>query len=1228
MKYKQIDDDAEGLWRIHDKLYDLSSFIKHHPGGAFWLEQTKGTDITEAFEIHHLTGAASNLLPKYEVRKAATTRNYVFTFHDDGFYRTLKRKVALKLNDLDYRPKRKSDCTVIIHIYSVIMLRAGILILIILYIGSLTRYGFVVNGANILGLFLTPSPSHLIVHMSVAKVLAEEGHNVTVVVTEEPKVNHKKIHKILIPLGEGHMEFLQKEFSVLAKKKPSMFRTLTNILGSLSLIIDTQKDVLEDKRFTQLYDNSDTKFDLVIVGYFLNSFQLGVAAKFNAPVILSWTELFSNDDGLFPTYQEMKKNVSLIFCNSHFTEGPIRPNVPAIIEIGGIQVKEKPNPLPEDISVFLDKSKIHGAILFCLGSNLKSEFIKPEITKTIFRVLSNLKQNVIWKWDDLTNIPGVSKNILYKKWIPQDDILAHPNLKLFITHAGRGGVAEAQYHGIPMIALPALADQEGNAAKIVASGYGLRLDLLSLTDQQLSNAVNDVLNNPFYRENIRKFSRLYRDRPLTARQSVAFWTNYILRHRGAAHMQSPLVHMNFIESLNVDKLQKLLSQCNVTIARVVIMLRADILTLTILFTGYLSRYDSVVYGANILGVFLTHSPSHLIVHMSVAKVLAEEGHNVTVVVTQEPKINHEKIHQILIPPAEENIEFINKEISALAKKKPGLLLTLTNILGSLSRIIDMQKDVLVDKRFTQLYDDPDTRFDLVIIGYFFNSFQFGVAAKFNAPVMLSWMSGPMQLINGYLIHLSLLFATLGSCVTAATLQRFSSKILMEVTAALSLCSLGIAAHNYFHRRDNWQMYTFNFTLLNFLEWRISHVMSHHIFTNSLQDLEMSLFEPFLCWLPSEHYASKSQRILSILTQPIFYIFVYPYQMIERIVRSLLGKNQLFWHDAIGLSLPALMLMISKGPFWSVLLQWWRIIHFSSFLFTLIGLNAGHHATTAYHDGDANRKDRDWGLYQLDACIDRNEIKGSHFMDISTFLNKSKIHGAILFCLGSNLKSDFIKPEVAETIFQVLSNLKQNVIWKWDDLTNTPGISKNIMYKRWIPQADILAHPNLKLFITHAGKGGFAEAQYHGVPMIALPVFGDQPGNADKVVASGYGLRLDLLSLTDSQLRTAIDEVLTNQFYKENIQKMSHLYRDRPLTARQSVAFWTNYVLHHHGAAHMQSPLVHMNFIESLNIDVIVFLLIMCYIICKIFKLIGCYIFSKISKKIFKSNSSLREKKNK
>ena len=44
-------DGAENLWRIENGLYDLESWAKLHPGGNEWILLTKGTDITEAFEV-------------------------------------------------------------------------------------------------------------------------------------------------------------------------------------------------------------------------------------------------------------------------------------------------------------------------------------------------------------------------------------------------------------------------------------------------------------------------------------------------------------------------------------------------------------------------------------------------------------------------------------------------------------------------------------------------------------------------------------------------------------------------------------------------------------------------------------------------------------------------------------------------------------------------------------------------------------------------------------------------------------------------------------------------------------------------------------------------------------------------------------------------------------------------------------------------------------------------
>ncbi|XP_046442503.1 uncharacterized protein LOC124192956 isoform X1 [Daphnia pulex] len=58
----------------------------------------------------------------------------------------------------------------------------------------------------------------------------------------------------------------------------------------------------------------------------------------------------------------------------------------------------------------------------------------------------------------------------------------------------------------------------------------------------------------------------------------------------------------------------------------------------------------------------------------------------------------------------------------------------------------------------------------------------------------------------------------------------------------------------------------------------------------------------------------------------------------------------------------------------------------------------------------------------------------------------------------------------------------------------------------MPLQDLLGHPKIRLLITHGGLNSKQEAVYHGVPFIALPVFADQPINAQKAHDDGYAVR--------------------------------------------------------------------------------------------------------------------------
>lgn len=73
----------------------------------------------------------------------------------------------------------------------------------------------------------------------------------------------------------------------------------------------------------------------------------------------------------------------------------------------------------------------------------------PEEKRQMFlNVFAKLKQQVLWKWES-ESMPGLPKNVKLSKWLPQQDVLGHKDIKMFITHCGGGSTEEAVYHGVP-----------------------------------------------------------------------------------------------------------------------------------------------------------------------------------------------------------------------------------------------------------------------------------------------------------------------------------------------------------------------------------------------------------------------------------------------------------------------------------------------------------------------------------------------------------------------------------------------------------------------------------------------------------------------------------------------------------------------------------------------------------------------------------------------------------
>ena len=112
---------------------------------------------------------------------------------------------------------------------------------------------------------------------------------------------------------------------------------------------------------------------------------------------------------------------------------------------------------------------------------------------------------------------------------------------------------------------------------------------------------------------------------------------------------------------------------------------------------------------------------------------------------------------------------------------------------------------------------------------------------------------------------------------------------------------------------------------------------------------------------------------------------------------------------------------------------------------------------------------------------------------------------------------------------------------------------NILLMNKVPQLDVLKRASV--FITHSGQGSSSEAMHYGVPMICIPVFGDQPPVAYRAADElGLGIRLDYDKLSASIVKEALLKILNDRSYLERVSLFAQLSRKHngPQTATKLV----------------------------------------------------------------------------
>ncbi|XP_046491809.1 UDP-glycosyltransferase UGT5-like [Neodiprion pinetum] len=466
------------------------------------------------------------------------------------------------------------------------------------------------DAARILAVFPTASISHQIVFQKLTLELNKRGHEL-VVVTPNP-VNDptlKNYTEIDVSFQYNDKDSLPNIIGM--RGKVDWFGWLK---VQVPMITRQVTKIFEQPDLKKLYHpNSGEKFDLILMQMFFTPAFMSFAARFKAPMIgihsaslqttmqyaignpilhsdpsnwqldmkfpeSSWIPWRRLDNFIqswrfihyhrtvylpkqqkiaekylgidIPDLHDLEKNISLIFVNQ---QGPIsfaKPNVPKVIDIGGFHVTNKIKPLPKDLKKVLDEAT-QGFVYMSLGSNVHSKMLPEKARKDILTAFSKLPYKVIWKFEDdtLTNLP---ENVIILKWTPQQAVIAHPNIKVFIYQGGLQSTEEAVSNGVPLIGLPVMSDQDMNVRKMESVGVAKKLEITNINEKDFFEAVRTVAGDDGYKQRMLNLRSLLKDKPYDMLENAVWWTEHVIRHRGAPYLHSTTADQPWYQRQDMD----------------------------------------------------------------------------------------------------------------------------------------------------------------------------------------------------------------------------------------------------------------------------------------------------------------------------------------------------------------------------------------------------------------------------------------------------------------------------------------------------------------------------------------------------------------------------------------------------------------------------------------------------------------------------------------------------
>ncbi|CAP20641.1 Protein CBR-UGT-52 [Caenorhabditis briggsae] len=221
-------------------------------------------------------------------------------------------------------------------------------------------------------------------------------------------------------------------------------------------------------------------------------------------------------------------------------------------------------------------------------------------------------------------------------------------------------------------------------------------------------------------------------------------------------------------------------------------------------------------------------------------------------------------------------------------------------------------------------------------------------------------------------------------------------------------------------------------------------------------------------------------------------------------------------------------------------------------------------------------------------------------------------GIVVFCFGTQVPSNLFPIEVRKSFAGAFRQFPEfTFVWKYELQDGDEQLFQNITnlkFLKWLPQTDLLNDHRTKAFISHVGLNSYLESSYAGIPILAIPLFADQPHNAHSGESIGTTYVLDKTDLTTENIIKGLKAVLHDPSYLQNAKRISKMLHERPNPPKSIFVEWVEYAA--------RNPLLHRNLnlpsqkmtvIQYYCIDIlagcVVFVVFVVFVVWKMLKLV-------------------------